>query len=90
MEAFTDVWLALNAENMHAENITQDVLLLSGSNDHFIPIKMHQKQIDALVHARSVTDRIFTKHDQAQIIVRSGIFNFCLMLFWIGYKRNRY
>jgi hypothetical protein len=27
---------------------------------------MHQKQIDALVNAKSITDRIFTKKENAQ------------------------
>ena len=65
MEAF-EIWLAMNEENIHSEKVTQDVLLLSGSDDHFIPIKMHQKQVEAVVNASSVTDRIFTKEDHAQ------------------------
>jgi hypothetical protein len=65
MEAFK-TWAAMNDENIHSERIEQDVLLLSGANDHFIPIKMHQKQIDALIHARSITDKIFTEEDNAQ------------------------
>jgi len=58
--------LAISRENMHADRITQDVLFLSGSEDHFIPLKLHRKQIDALTKARSVTDRIFTRDEQAQ------------------------
>jgi len=65
MEAF-EVWLDMNEENIHSEKVTQDVLLLSGSDDHFIPIKMHQKQVEAMVNASSVTDRIFTKEEHAQ------------------------
>ena len=65
MEAF-EIWLAMNEENIHSEKVTQDVLLLSGSDDHFIPIKMHQKQVEAMVNASSVTDRIFTKEEHAQ------------------------
>ena len=58
--------LDLSRENMHSENIKQDVLILSGKNDHFIPIKMHDRQVKALVNAKSVTGRIFTKEDHAQ------------------------
>lgn len=58
--------LSLSRENMHAEKIKQDVLFFSGNEDHFIPIKMHKRQLEALVNAKSVTDRIFTKNDQAQ------------------------
>ena len=65
MEAF-EIWLAMNEKNIHSEKVTQDVLLLSGSDDHFIPIKMHQKQVEAMVNASSVTDRIFTKEEHAQ------------------------
>jgi pimeloyl-ACP methyl ester carboxylesterase len=66
MMAFEKVWLAMNKENIHSERVTQDVLLLSGKNDHFIPIKMHRLQIQALTNAKSVTDRIFTKEEHAQ------------------------
>jgi pimeloyl-ACP methyl ester carboxylesterase len=66
MKAFEKVWLAMNKENIHSERVTQDVLLLSGKNDHFIPIRMHEKQIQALTNAKSVTDRIFTKEEHAQ------------------------
>jgi len=65
MEAF-EIWVSMNEENIHSEKIIQDILLISGRDDHFIPIKMHQKQIDALVNAKSITDRIFTKKDNAQ------------------------
>ena len=65
MEAF-ETWLAMNEENIHSDKVIQDVLLLSGRNDHFVPIKMHKKQIDALVNAQSITDRIFTEKENAQ------------------------
>jgi len=65
MEAF-EIWVSMNEENIHSEKIIQDILLISGRDDHFIPIKMHQKQIDALVNAKSITDRIFTKKENAQ------------------------
>lgn len=49
----------------HPERIEQDVLLLAGEKDHFIPLKMHALQVKALTAARSVTDRIFTTEEQA-------------------------
>jgi len=58
--------LDLSRENMHSEKIKQDVLILSGENDHFIPIKMHDRQVKALFNAKSVTDRVFTKEEHAQ------------------------
>ncbi|PKL68841.1 MAG: alpha/beta hydrolase [Methanobacteriales archaeon HGW-Methanobacteriales-1] len=57
---------SMNEENMHSKKIKQDVLLLSGKQDHFIGFKMHKKQVDALINAKSVIDRVFTKEDQAQ------------------------
>jgi hypothetical protein len=64
MDAFA-LWLELNEENLHSDLVKQDVLILTGKEDHFIPFKMHKKQVDALVHARSITERIFTQEDQA-------------------------
>jgi hypothetical protein len=58
--------LDLSRENMHSEKIKQDVLIISGRNDHFIPIRMHDRQVKALVKAKSVTDRVFTKEEHAQ------------------------
>ena len=60
------VVLQLNAKNLHSEMVKQDVLILSGKEDHFIPFKMHAKQVKALTSAKSVTDRIFTKEEFAQ------------------------
>jgi pimeloyl-ACP methyl ester carboxylesterase len=65
MEA-ADVALSMNAKNLHSEKVTQDVLILTGREDHFIPFKMHDMQVKALTHARSVTAKVFTKAEQAQ------------------------
>jgi len=62
----TDVLLQFNEHNLHSELVQQDVLILTGAEDHFIPLKMHYKQVNALKNAKSVTARIFTKKDQAQ------------------------
>lgn len=64
MDAFA-VWLELNEENLHSDLVRQDVLILTGKEDHFIPFKMHKKQVDALINARSITERVFTREDQA-------------------------
>jgi pimeloyl-ACP methyl ester carboxylesterase len=58
--------LKLNEENLQSERVKQDVLVLTGSEDHFIPLKMHYKQLDALKNARSLTGRIFTRKESAQ------------------------
>ena len=62
----TDILLQFNEHNLHSELVHQDVLILTGTEDHFIPLKMHYKQVNALRNAKSVTGRIFTKEDQAQ------------------------
>lgn len=58
--------LAFNADNLQSAQVTQDVLILTGARDHFIPLKMHYLQMAALTQARSVTERIFTHADQAE------------------------
>jgi len=45
--------------------ITQEVLLLAGTKDHFIPLEMIYKQMKALKNAKSVTARIFTEKENA-------------------------
>jgi len=80
--------LDLSRENMRADQIWQDVLLLSGKNDHFIPIKLHERQVKALVNAKSVTDRIFTKEEHAQNHCQIGNIGLSLdvMVNWIEEK----
>jgi pimeloyl-ACP methyl ester carboxylesterase len=45
--------------------ITQDVLLLAGSEDHLVPMAHFLQQIKMLTHARSVTARLFTANESA-------------------------
>jgi hypothetical protein len=89
LEAF-EVWLAMNGENIQSEKITQDVLLLSGRNDHFIPIKMHQKQIGALINANSIKDKIFTENEHAQNHCQIGNLKLLLdvIIDWLKTKRG--
>lgn len=55
----------MNAEALHCENITQDVLILTGYDDAMVPFKMHKKQVDALTNAHSVTDKVFYEDTHA-------------------------
>ena len=71
IEAF-DVLLQLNENNLHSDLIKQDVLILTGSKDHLVPFKMHNLQVKTLTHARSVTARVFTKEENAQIHCQIG------------------
>lgn len=56
--------LEFNAENQQPHRVTQDVLILTGAEDHFVPLKMHHLQVAALTNARSITERIFTRAEQ--------------------------
>jgi len=86
----TDVLISFSAENQHPDLVTQDVLILTGAEDHFIPKKMHDKQIRALENARSVTARIFTQKEQAQNHCQIGNIGLALdvMLEWIQKKED--
>jgi pimeloyl-ACP methyl ester carboxylesterase len=80
--------LQMNEKNLHSELVKQDVLILTGTDDHFIPFKMHGKQVKALTNAKSVTGRIFTREEQAQNHCQIGNIGLALdtMLTWIEEK----
>jgi len=84
----TDTLLRFNEENQHPDLVKQDVLILTGAEDHFIPLKMHYKQVAALKNARSLTARIFTREEQAQNHCQIGNMGLALdvMEKWIGEK----
>ncbi|MFE1433569.1 MULTISPECIES: alpha/beta fold hydrolase [Streptomyces] len=46
--------------------VTQDVLLLAGAADHYVPLRMLGDQVLTLPAARSVVARVFTEAEQAQ------------------------
>jgi alpha-beta hydrolase superfamily lysophospholipase len=46
--------------------LTQDVLLMAGAEDHYIPVHQLPDQIATLTHVRSLTARLFTRAEQAQ------------------------
>ena len=86
--ASADIMFQLNEKNLHSDLVTQDVLILTGREDHYIPFKMHKRQIDALVNAQSVTNRIFTREDQAHNHCQIGNIGLALdvMVKWIEQK----
>jgi hypothetical protein len=45
--------------------VTADVLLLAGTDDHYVPSHQLHCQAAALTNARSVTTRVFTSAEQA-------------------------
>ncbi len=78
-------WLCLRASAFEP-----DVLILSGSEDHFIPLKMHRRQLNAFPHVRSVTGRVFTKEEHAQNHYQIGNIRLALdvMITWIEEKQE--
>ncbi|MCU0237616.1 MAG: alpha/beta fold hydrolase [Acidobacteria bacterium] len=80
-----EIYMQMNEENIHSELVKQDVLILTGKKDHFIPFKMHDMQLKALVNAKSVTGRIFTEKEHAQNHCQTGNIELALktMIDWI-------
>ncbi len=58
--------------------IAQDVLLLAGAEDHFVPLRQLELQRAALTSARSVTTRLFTAEEHAASHCQIG--NYALAL----------
>lgn len=58
--------MKLTAGNLLSWLVEQDVLILTGERDHFIPLKMHHTQVQALTGARSVKAKVFTAAEQAE------------------------
>jgi pimeloyl-ACP methyl ester carboxylesterase len=46
--------------------LTQDVLVMAGAEDHYIPVHQLPDQIATLTNVRSLTARLFTRAEQAQ------------------------
>ncbi|MGM7681821.1 alpha/beta fold hydrolase [Cytobacillus sp. Hm23] len=80
--------LEFNAAHLKSEHVTQDVLILTGSEDHFIPLKMHDIQVKALTNAKSITERIFTRDDHAHNHCQVGNFGLALSVMsnWLNEK----
>ena len=53
--------------------ITQDVLLMAGAEDHYVPLGQLGAQVQTLTNARSVTARLFTCARLLRTIARSAI-----------------
>ena len=59
-------------------SITQDVLLLAGSEDHYIPLEQLNDQIIMLKNAHSITARLFTRGENAQNHCQIGNYGLAL------------
>jgi pimeloyl-ACP methyl ester carboxylesterase len=65
--------------------LVQDVLLLAGQNDHYVPIKQFTDQILTLTNVRSLTARMFTPKETADTHCQIGNLGLAadVMLQWI-------
>jgi hypothetical protein len=83
--------MAMNKEHISSQLINQDVFLATGENDAFQPPILLHKQKDALVNAKSVTTRIFTKEEKADQHCQMGNLNIVLneMFEWIQSSTTR-
>lgn len=52
--------------------VRQDVLLLAGSEDHFVPLAHYHRQAVALTGVRSLAGRVFTRAEHAQAHCQVG------------------
>ena len=55
-----------------SERLRQDVLLLAGARDHYVPLSQLWDQMRLLSNARSITTRVFTAQEQAQAHCQVG------------------
>ena len=55
----------MTEENAQPNNITQDVLILTAKDDHFIPLKMHNMLKKKLTNVKSVKGIIYNKETNA-------------------------
>jgi len=71
-----------------SSNVTQDVLLLAGEEDHIIPLRMYDRQLYAVKNAESVEGRIFTKEEHASNHCQVGNIDLALdyIIDWIKKK----
>ena len=58
--------------------VSQDVLLLAGSEDHYVPMTQWHDQIRMLGNARSITARLFTRSECAQNHCQVGNYGLAL------------
>jgi pimeloyl-ACP methyl ester carboxylesterase len=65
--------------------ITQDVLLLAGQNDHYVPIEQLPAQISTLTNVHSLTARMFTPKETADMHCQIGNLGLAIdvMLNWM-------
>ncbi len=78
--------LSMNAEHISSDRVDQDVFILVGEADRFQSPKLYELQRAALVNARSVEGRIFTRAESAANHCQMGNLGLALdsMTEWLG------
>lgn len=68
-----------------AHQITQDILVLGASEDHFIAPELYQTELDALTNVQLLTFRLFTSKESASNHCNVGNSKLCFdtMIHWI-------
>jgi len=81
-------WLKRMSTASFSDRLTQDVLLLAGSEDHIVPVAQLYQQAAALTSARSVTARLFTAQDHAHAHCQVGNLRLVLdcMRQWVDFQ----
>jgi len=71
--------------------IRQDVLLLAGSEDHYVPMEQWQHQIGMLKNARSITAQLFTRSESAENHCQVGNYGLALrtIVNWLDEMTHR-
>lgn len=61
-----------------SEMIQQDILVLAGRDDHYVPMDQWHQQLKLLTKARSITARVFTSSESAQNHCQVGNYRLAL------------
>jgi pimeloyl-ACP methyl ester carboxylesterase len=71
--------------------VEQDVLLLAGAEDHYVPLQQLDDQIRSLTHARSLTARVFTRDEQGHEHIQVGNYGlqFRVIKDWIELTQDK-
>jgi pimeloyl-ACP methyl ester carboxylesterase len=81
-------WLKRMTTADISHRLTQDVLLLAGTEDHIVPLRQFHQQAEALTNVRSLTTRLFTAAEEAQAHCQVGALRLVLdyMRSWMDFQ----
>lgn len=81
-------WVKRMSTRSIASKVTQDFLLLGGTDDHLVPLRQFFRQAENLPNVRSLTARLFTEKEQAQAHCQVGNMTLAIdfMTNWIAFQ----